>query len=257
MSAKPTMLIKIGTKSLMDNGQLSPSSFSTVASQIHALPSHRIAIISSGGIQAGKEYLGRNAKDWQAFDNYQLAGFGAKDLINHWDSALGVIGRLVAQAYFSSQDLDSRSCLYHIRHCLEGILAAGDIAIINNNDMANRKEIDLMAENRSENDELTADTAEALQPEMVAIVTDAGGVFDRDPQGRGAKLIEQLSWSRYQELLEAGQTDSGNDVRSGGIGKKLEAAFRCHRTGARVGIIPLDDIHRFAIGRPVGTLIVD
>ncbi|KAA8922320.1 isopentenyl phosphate kinase [Thermoplasma sp.] len=101
-------------------------------------------------------------------------------------------------------------------------------------------------------DDIMADMAELLRPDMAIFLTDVDGIYDRDPKrNRDAVLLREISTSPEFDQVQ-------NDV-TGGIGKKFESMMRMKKNVKR-GVYLINGNHPERIrdigsGSFIGTVI--
>jgi len=94
--------------------------------------------------------------------------------------------------------------------------------IINENDTITTEEIRV-----GDNDRLSAKIAQMLQADVLVILTQVDGLFDRDPSEPGATLVEELSdVSPYLAV-----TEGVSSLGSGGMLTKIQAAHMAQNAG--------------------------
>ena len=135
---------------------------------------------------------------------------------------------------------------------LNSLLKHRAIPVINENDTVITDEIRL-----GDNDTLAALVTNLIEADVLVLLTDQQGLFDRDPRKHAdAKLIEQANASDPKVLALAGP--SGSTLGSGGMATKVIAARRAAQTGATTVIASgrePDVLARLRDGEPLGTML--
>ena len=126
-------------------------------------------------------------------------------------------------------DLKHRPRFLNSRNTLRELLAFNTIPIINENDTVAIEELQLKM---SDNDALAVSVAQLIDADVVIILSDVPGLYDRPPTEEGAKLIGHVATITRDHFEGASGSVSG--VGSGGMSSKLGAAL-----GAVSGSIPL------------------
>lgn len=247
------LLIKIGTTSLMRDGKLCPNLFGSVAKQINEIrDSHQIVVVTSGAIQAGREYAAERSLPIDNLTAIDLAGLG-HHIYSLWDDALLNFGLSKAVMLITSADLHSKSRMSNIKDRLETYMSAGIPTLVNANDVTWPDESISMARGSSENDNLSHELHKHVGFDRIYFATEGDGVW-YDSADKASGIIPILSKIEYEKLKRAGLISAARSTcGTGGIIPKIEAGFGCCGTGVRVAIGPLDGIADFAWGKQVGT----
>ena len=256
------IVVKFGTKLLCRGGErLDAAIMSDLVRQVATL--HRqgalVAIVTSGAVAAGRDRL-RAAPTRDIERRQVLAAVGQSHLMERYDSLLREHDLIAAQALLTRADLADRAGYLNARNTLDGLLraghpgrpgAAGVIPIINENDVVADEE--LRGGAFGENDSLSALVANLLDADLLVLLSDVAGLYDRDPATHpDAQLIATLS-----EGEEGGvQTGAAGGQGRGGMRAKLEAAVRAAAAGTTVVIAhgeEPDALLRIAAGEALGT----
>lgn len=260
------LVVKFGTESLLGKsgktkGRLDQKIFCSVAEQVARLQDEGIdvTIVSSGAIKSGKEHLSRLGANPNhlKLEKKDLAGIGARHLLNRWGYAFELHQRSVAQVWVTYGNWECAAERRSIRSSILKYHCSGVIPIINENDVVSDKEIKLMEQGISENDQLARMVAELIEADAVLFITNVGGVYGKDPRvdpcGDMYKEIDR-------ETIISRMFDSSSGASLNGIGgmrTKLTEALNCFNAGMRVAIAGMSEnvITEFALGRPVGTML--
>jgi glutamate 5-kinase len=138
-----------------------------------------------------------------------------------------------------------RNILQYLKH--------GVVPIINENDVVAEEEIRSRKMGIGENDRLARMVAEMIKADGVLLLTEVGGVYDRDPSDKDAKRL-RIVGDDFAEKIKVVENKS---KKLNGMKEKLRSAFECRDLGMRVSIAGLerDVITRFALGKHVGTSV--
>lgn len=251
------IVVKVGTGNLINSeGHVDPAKVIDVSRQIAELikQGYEIVLVSSGAIKAGKDRMTSLGlvpnllkKEW--------AGVGARHLLNLWGNAFEPHGLEIAQVWLTYTNWTHPEEYRSIRTSILSYLAAQLIPLINENDVVSQREIELMEQGISENDRLARMVAEMIEADGVLLLTDIGGVYDKDPRADASARRYQVAGRDM--LLGVSLSHEKSDHGTGGIGTKLREAFLCFDNGMKVAIAGLetDVVLKFASGQSVGTVI--
>lgn len=255
-AASRRVICKLGTN-LLTSGtdRLDPLVLEEVARQIAELRQggSEVAVVTSGAVAAGRARVGASSTRNSVGARQALAAIGQAQLVERYDSLLRRYGLTAAQALITRGDVTERRGYLNIRNTLLRLLQYGVIPIINENDVVADEE--LRGGAFGENDALSALISNLIDADLLILLSDVDGVYDRDPrQYEDAELIPVLQ-NPASAMSAAG--DVGMRGR-GGMRAKLEAAQRASAGGADVVIASGREpnvISRVASGERLGTLI--
>lgn len=211
---------------------------------------HRVALVSSGAIAAGREALGNPALDRSVPAKQMLSAVGQGRLIQLYSEMFGLFDIRVAQILLTRGDLAQRTGYLNARDTLLTLLAHRIVPVINENDTIATDEIKV-----GDNDNLSALVANLIDADLLILLTDQLGLFSADPRtDPDARLISFVERIDESIWALAGGTVTG--LGTGGMVTKLQAAQLAGHSGTTTviasGALP-DVIPDIVAGRPVGT----
>lgn len=228
------IVIKIGSALLIEDGKPALSWLNLLADEIADLrkAGSEVIVVSSGAIALGAARLDlpRGGRTTLA-DAQAAASVGQVALAQTWGTALGRHNFMTAQMLVTLADLEGRKRYLNASATLERLLDAGVIPIVNENDSVATTEIRF-----GDNDRLAARVAQAANADVVLLLSDIDGLYDRDPSLDGAQLIERVEGVTPEVIAMAGKVSSSG-VGSGGMLAKLQAARIAERAGITLAII--------------------
>lgn len=185
------VVVKIGTVSLVDsNGTIEELRMAALCEEISRLRSEGIDVIvvSSGAIAAGLEPLGLQARPTDIPSLQAAAAVGQGRLLARYSRLLAERGWVTAQILLSQTDFMHRQQYVNARHTLDRLLALEAIPVVNENDTVATDEIRF-----GDNDRLAALVANLVRARLLILLTDAGGVYSRDPKKHAdASLLDEV-----------------------------------------------------------------
>lgn len=248
------VVVKIGSALLTRDGQgLNRDGIATWAAQIARWRMHRIeaVLVTSGAVAAGMHRLGRTARPHALHELQAMAAIGQMGLVQIYESAFQRHGLHTAQVLLTHDDLSNRNRYLNSRSTLRTLLDLGVIPVINENDTVATEEIRF-----GDNDTLAALVANLVEADLLLILTDQAGLYDRDPREHPqAQLIAEGDAGDDALLRMAG--DAGKLGR-GGMRSKLIAADKAARSGAATVIASgreEDVLTRVLAGEALGTYL--
>ena len=213
-----------------------------------------VVLVSSGAIMAGRERLEFGRADLTVPEKQACAAIGQSFLMHTYEKAFEKKGLMVAQILLSHDDLGNRRRYLNAKHTIEALLEKGVIPIINENDSVTVEEIKI-----GDNDSLSATVACLVDAQLLIILSDVEGLYDRDPSLKNktekAQLISHVS--KVNEDIERIAGKSKNRLTVGGMLTKVQAAKKTMSFGIPTLVVNgLDEkvIENIFAGKEVGTL---
>ncbi len=214
---KKRVVVKVGTHVLSENGELCKKRFRALCKFLVALSKkNEVILVSSAAIVSG---YSRIKLDKSNLANRQaLAAIGQPTLMHTYDKYFKKYGKLVAQILISGHNFDSRRATKKAKSAVDALLENGVIPIINENDATATEEIVF-----GDNDQLSSRVAYYFEADMLIILSDIDGYYDKDPKRYSDAKVRKVVNSIKQKELELPKT-AGSEFGTGGIVTKLKAA---------------------------------
>lgn len=259
MNVVRRLVVKFGTANLLNQfGQFGQAIFDDFARQIVELQNQgtEVIIVSSGAIKAGRESMESLEASTMHLDKKDLAGIGARHLMNSWGKSFENYGKEVGQVWVTFGNWANEGERNSIQSSIFDYLQGGVVPVLNENDVISDREIKLMDKMISENDRLAKMIASLVGADAVLFLTEAGGIYEEDPRKNPqARLYEEIDAWEKSELI--GISRGTSRTGAGGMTAKWKEASRCAKKGMLVAIAgnEKDVILRFVRGESVGTKI--
>jgi glutamate 5-kinase len=190
-------------------------------------------LVTSGAISLGADKLGlvrSRARPWDIATKQACAAVGQPHLVAAWGEALASHGVKVAQVLLTAEDLASRKRFLNARRTFARLLELGVLPVVNENDTVAVAEIQV-----GDNDSLAALVATCVEAELVAMLTDVEGMYDRNPSAAGARLLTEVG--RVTAEVERMAGGAGSDRSVGGMRTKVRAAKRLAAQGIGTALL--------------------
>ncbi len=187
------LVIKVGSAVLTGPEGLNEAVMTDLANQIAALIQNgrEVVLVSSGAIAAGFRKIGLTAKPKAIPQKQAVAAIGQSTLIQKYEEAFARHNLKVAQILLTRNDLANRRRYLNARNTLFTLLNWQVIPIINENDTVVVEEIQF-----GDNDNLSALISSVVEADLLIILTDIDGLYDRDPrrdpEARLIPLVEKI-----------------------------------------------------------------
>jgi glutamate 5-kinase len=254
-SLRRRIIVKIGSALLTGGGRgLDKAAIAGWVEQMAKLRNagKEIVLVSSGSVAEGMNRLGWKSRPKALHELQAAASVGQMGLVQTYESLFSSHGLHTAQILLTHDDLSERQRYLNARSTLTTLLRLGAVPIINENDTVATEEIRF-----GDNDTLGAMVANALEADLLIILTDQAGLFDSDPSlNPAAKLIHQASIDDPGLGRMVGESRSG--LGRGGMITKLRAARLAARSGTATLIASGKEpqvISRILGGEPLGTFL--
>jgi glutamate 5-kinase len=241
MTEHKRILVKIGTQLITNkNKNIDESIIEKIVDQVSLLikKNIQVLIVTSGAVASGKSILKTQKTDLNISKKtltykQTLASLGQAPLINLYSKYFQKHNLVVGQALISRSDLQNRLGYLNIRNTLENLMNQKAIPIINENDVVSVDE--LQGEVYGDNDRLSAMIANAVDADLLILLGDIEGIFTSDPKfNKDAKLINSIEEINDEIINISG--DTSDDIGSGGMKSKIEAASLATKSGTKVVI---------------------
>lgn len=240
-SDRNLVVIKVGTSSLATTEAtsgipcLDKAAFQRIGAQVIELhKDNDVVIVTSGAIAAGMgktRMSERPNPETQMEELQRLASVGNINLLNAWQSALGLIvvgGLLLTRLDLERRDNKSSSAINtictHLSHC--------DVPVINENDAIATEEIKF-----GDNDTLSAIVAAQLKhayPERdvkLVLLSDVDGLYER-PGDSSSRIKIVTNLEEVAHFARGAGTENG----TGGMVTKIAAAKIATQAGVHMWI---------------------
>ena len=212
------LVIKVGTAVLTQGEELALQRMKNLVKLISILKNDKnleVILVSSGAVGAGYTEL-KLDKTFLA-NKQTLAAIGQPKLMKTYQEMFEEFGITVAQMLFIADDFDSRKRSKNAKNVMEILLQNNVIPIINENDVIATEEL------IGDNDQLAAYITHYFKADMLVILTDIDGYYDKNPREFNDAKIQKIINEISQDELEK-KPSANSKFATGGIVTKLKAA---------------------------------
>lgn len=229
---KKKLIIKVGTSTLTaGTNRISFAVIEGLARQIVELKEeYDIAIVSSGAIATARQFVEINGYAKQVDSKQALAAIGQTKLMEIYDTIFSTFGLNIAQILLTYRDFENPVANENTRNTLRRLWQVDYIPIVNENDTVSIEEIML-----GDNDKLSALVAVITEAELLVLVSDIDGIFNRNPHLHpDALLINEVNdLESIASYIEEKETTLG----TGGMSSKVHAAEISMENGIEMWIV--------------------
>jgi len=249
------LVVKVGTSTITyPGGQMNLHRLEKLARELADLHNQGcdVVLVSSGAMAAGLGRLKMKEMPPTIPVKQALAAIGQGALMQLYEKFFSEYSQVVAQVLLTRDDFAERVRYLNARNALSSLLDLGAIPIINENDTVAVEEIKF-----GDNDTLSALVASIVSADLLVILTDIDGLYDRDPrQCAEAAIISEVV--EITSTMEDNSRNRGSAVSSGGMYTKLQAARIAMNSGIPMVIARGEEgnIRRIVQGEEMGTVFI-
>lgn len=222
------VVIKIGSNVLsQDNGTVNNELMHNIVEQANELMrmGKQVVVVSSGAGICGVGAINKWERRGDINYKQALCAIGQVELMMAYKNYFADYDVHVAQILLTREDFNDNIRTLNIRNTLFTLIDEGVVPIINENDTVSVEEIKI-----GDNDALSALTANLWNADLLILLSDIDGLFDKDPKSNAdACLIEEIHGTErlHEEIDIRGKSAFG----TGGIATKIEAAKKVNAYG--------------------------
>lgn len=188
--------------------------------------------------------------------NSACAAAGQLGLMSLYETMFSQFDITISQLLVTSFDFTSPERRRNIQHVISQLLALGIVPLLNENDAVSANQgYQTFGKTFSDNDSLASLVAVEMSAQLLILLTDVKGVYDRPPSDPEAQIIDVF---REETTFKAG--DKSLQGR-GGMGAKVDAALNAIHGGVQAVVIAAGHdtatIGKIMEGDKVGTLFLN
>ncbi len=188
--------------------------------------SYQVVLVSSGAVAAG--YAALRLDRSKPISKKAIAAAGQPILMTSYKKKFDIFDIDTAQILLTEDDFDSRKRTKMFQEIIDTHLAHHILPIINENDISSTPE-----QLFGDNDQLSAHVALSIDANLLVILSDIDGYYDKDPskypEATVRKMVHYLTAQELQEVATP-----NNPFATGGIVTKLKAAAFLMQRGKRM-----------------------
>lgn len=221
------IVIKVGTAVLTENNNIAKERMMNLVTLIANLKKiFDVILVTSGAVAAGYSTL-KLDKSMQ-IGRKALAAAGQPILMSSYKRKFGIYDIDTAQILLTEDDFDSRKRTIMFQEIINTHLNYDILPIINENDITSTPE-----QSFGDNDQLSAHVAYATNADLLVILSDIDGYYDKNPRECvDAKIIKEIT--EIPEEALADDSSANNAFATGGIVTKLKAADFLMKRGKKM-----------------------
>ena len=224
------IVVKIGSNVLTrEDGRPDTTRISALVDQLARL--HRAGtefiLVSSGAVASGRSLLETRVGRIDTVSARQLfSAVGQVKLLNRYYDLFNEYGIACGQVLTTKESLSTRRQYLNQRNCMEAMLAAGVVPIVNENDTISVTELMF-----TDNDELSGLISAMMDSETLVILSNIDGIYNGAPGQADSKVIPEIHpGQELSQYIQSGKSSFGR----GGMLTKCNIARKVADEGIEV-----------------------
>lgn len=252
---KTRLVVKVGSSSLThESGKLNLRNLERLSRVLSDIMNSGVEVIlvSSGAQAAGFGRLGLRERPTELRMKQAAASVGQGALMYIYEKFFGEYGYPVGQILLNKWDVEDEIMRTNLLNTFETLIECGAVPIVNENDSVAVEEILI-----GDNDTLSATVACLVDADLLVILSDIDGLYDKDPHlysdARFIERVEDIS------SLNAELGGVASNRGTGGMITKIYAAEMAVSCGVSTIVTSGERpecLYDIMEGKPVGTLFV-
>jgi glutamate 5-kinase len=211
------VVIKVGSSVLTETSEIAKERMLNLVSLVaKARKKYEVILVSSGAVAAGYTALKLDRK--KQISKKVLASVGQPILMSSYKNKFDIYGIDIAQILLTEDDFDSRTHTKIFQDIIDRTLKNNLIPIVNENDITTTPD-----QLFGDNDQLSAYVANYTNSDLLMILSDIDGYYDKNPnEDKTAKIQKVINAISEEDLSQNHSPNS--EFATGGIVTKLKAA---------------------------------
>ena len=260
-SKKRRIVVKVGTSTLTnENGKSNLRTIETLSRTLADIQNmgNEVVLVSSGAIAVGANKMRLTERPTEMRMKQAAAAVGQCENMFLYDKFFGYYDKTVAQILLNAEDIRQEEKKENLSNTFEALLENGIIPIVNENDSVSYTEIESEEKLFGDNDMLSAVVAVLCNADMLIILSDIDGFYDKDPRFyKDAVLLSRIETIDEAVYQYAG--GAGSRRGTGGMRTKLQAAELATSQGIHTLVLNGKNpeiLYDIVDGKKAGTLFV-
>ncbi len=211
------IVIKVGSAVLTESNEIAKERMLHLVHLIAKLRTkYSVVLVSSGAVAAG--YSALKLDKTKQIGKKAIAAAGQPILMTSYKNKFDIFEIDTAQILLTEDDFDSRKRTKMFQDIIDAHLENDILPIVNENDISSTPE-----QLFGDNDQLSANVAHAINADMLVILSDIDGYYDKNPsEYKDAKIFKILDELPHNVLND--EATPNDPFATGGIVTKLKAA---------------------------------
>lgn len=215
------IVVKVGTSTLAHKaGRINIRRVGSLCRVLSDLlnAGNEIILVSSGAIGMGVGKLSLGDKPSDMATKQAAAAVGQCELMYIYDKEFSEYNHTIAQILITNSIVNSETDHENFKNTVLRLLQFGVMPVINENDTISTEEIEI-----GDNDTLGAIVATSLNADLLIILSDIDGLYDKDPRTNADAVLIENVYEINSDIMVMGK-GHGSTLGTGGMHTKLKAA---------------------------------
>ncbi|MEA1956610.1 MAG: glutamate 5-kinase [Campylobacterota bacterium] len=221
------VVIKVGSAVLTEKNNIAKERMLHLVHLIARLrEKYQVVLVTSGAVAAGYSALKLDRS--KQIGKKAIAAAGQPILMTSYKNKFDIFEINTAQILLTEDDFDSRKRTKMFQEVINAHLDNDILPIVNENDISSTPE-----QLFGDNDQLSANVAHAVDAELLVILSDIDGYYDKNPsEFKDAKIYKIMDKIPKDALAD--DSTPNNPFATGGIVTKLKAADYMMQKGRKM-----------------------
>jgi glutamate 5-kinase len=254
------IVIKVGTNTLThDNGKMNLKSMELLVREIAELTNEgkKVILVTSGAVGVGLGKLNLSKKPKELSARQVLASVGQCELMHIYSKLFSEYSITVGQILLTRDVTENPVKAENAYNTFKGLLDMGIVPIVNENDAISTDQL-ASVDSFGDNDTLSAMVAKLIEADLLIILSNIDGLYDKDPHAsKEAHIIDIVT--DIDEEIESYASDLVSSLGRGGMRTKLFAAKTCLENDIMMAIVNGNNMKNISLlldGENIGTLFI-
>ena len=259
LSQARRIVVKVGTSTLTyPTGKLNIRGIERLVRCIADLHNrgYEMVLVSSGAIAVGAAKMRLPERPQELRMKQAAAAVGQCELMHVYDKIFAEYGINTAQILLTTEDTEDETRRHNVHNTFDALLETKSLPIVNENDTVAVDELE--GRNFGDNDTLSAIVASIINADVLMILTDIDGVYDKNPKAYpDAKRLSVIE--KIDDEVRAMAGGAGSARGTGGMATKIRAAEIAGRANIPTYILSGEDpenLYRIFDGEDIGTVFM-
>lgn len=226
------IVVKVGTSTLTyNNGKINLHRIEKLARVLSDIMNSgkEVVLVTSGAIGVGVSKLNLKEKPKSIRQKQAVAAVGQCELMHIYSKFFGEYSHVVGQVLLTRDVVEDNHIRNNVCNTFETLLENGIIPIVNENDTVAIDEIENIVR-FGDNDNLSAIVAKLVKADLLIILSDIDGFYDKDPRhNEDSVMLKEVR--EITKELEDCCGGAGSNLGTGGMITKLMAAEKAMEAG--------------------------
>jgi glutamate 5-kinase len=219
------VVVKLGSSVVTTSSGMHQERIGMLVAEIAKLHERglQVLVVTSGARAAGLSRLGLKEIPRAIPEQQAAAAIGQINLMGLYERFFRDFGKSIGQVLLTAADIEDRVRYLNAKHTIDHLLRHNVVPVVNENDSVAVDELKF-----GDNDRLSALVAGLASADLLVLLTDVEGLYDRNPNDPAASIVGLVK--NVDDAVRAHAGAAGM-LGTGGMATKLEAAASAAHRG--------------------------